>query len=222
MQTQFESPGVSNYFDPANPKAKSRGRSMVKMRVVNRNTRNLTVPHGNVIEPGTREFYCYDDEVAQVMKMVEPKRENIATARMRYKLAIAKEVAERLDPPFTGTLEELAAVIDAGPTDQIAEQLKYVLEVTPASMEGQFQDLTGRGLYPLDSAEVIQDGITEPQRETLQREQEKQAGVLAAALEKVLGKGPSATTEADIDALVKAKVAEELARQLGDKPATKK
>ena len=221
MQAQFEGPGVSNYFDPSNPKAKPRGRSMVRMRVVNRNTRNLTVPHGNVIEPGTREFYCYEDEVAQVMKMVEPKRENIATAKTRHKLAIAKEVAARLDPAFMGTDEELAAIIEAGPTDQIAEALKYVLEVTPTSMEGQFQDLTGRGLYPLDSAEIIEEGISEPQRETLRMEQEKQAGVLAAALEKVLGKGATPDAAA-LDARINALVEQRVNALLGEKGAAAK
>lgn len=223
----LESVGVSNHLDPE--KSKARGRSLVKMRVVNRNTRNLQVPHGNVIDPGVREIYCYDDEVAAVKAMVEPKVANIPAARERYMLAIAKQVGERLDPPFNGTLADLAERITTGkidPSDKpgsIAFELSKVLDTTPSSVEGAFYETNGRSLYPLDSAEVIDEGIPEPQRKAMAMEQEKQAGVLANALRSVLKEalaefGASAgPTPADVDARVEAKVRE----LLGEKTAKK-
>lgn len=220
MQTQtFESPGVSNHYDPE--KNKARNRSMVRIRVKNRGTANLQVPGGNVIEPGEREFVCYDDDVPGVMSMVEPKPESIAIARERYMLAIAKQVFDRLDS-YKGTMEELAHEIEHNPTAEQATALKYVLEVTPSSVEGAFYDLTGRSLKPLEWAKVIDEGIPEPQRVSLRIEQEKHATVMANAMRDVLNPGATGIDPAELEEIIAKRVAAEVAKLLGEKAPAKK
>ncbi len=171
------------------------------------------------MQPGLCEIYCYDDEVASIKAQVEPKPSNMVAARDKHMLAIAKEVNDKLEYPFTGTMAEFAEKLSTGNYEPaVADALKVVLAETPSSMEGSFHETNGRDLLPLESAEVIEEGISEPQRTAMLLEQEKQAAIMAKAISMALKDAlPAIPQPADVAALVAA----EVAKLLGEKATTK-
>lgn len=201
-----------NYLSPE--KDKPRGQSLVRMKVVNRNTHVLSVLE-NVIGPGEHVITVYKGDVPKVMERVESEPDRIALAEEMFEREIAELVIGQLDR-WDGTVEDMLPVMRSRSDTRINEIHDRLMQTTSKSVEGTFQKLTKRALKPLVSAEVIKDSEhAEPQRTALNRETEKLAEAIGAALDKRMSGG--APSQADINALVDARVKE----LLGEKAAGK-
>lgn len=145
-----------------NERDKPRMRTVVKLRVHNRNTKLLTLPDGNVVPPGEHEITVYSDHVNAVLGMVETDTAAIARAEDAYWMRVAKDVKERISSGETAA--QILARIRANDADVMPE-VNAVREVAPYSPQSMFWDANGRDLLPLVSAEVIEGSeAIEPQR----------------------------------------------------------
>lgn len=170
----------------ADSKDPMRHEPLVKMRVVNRCTTVLPLPH-NAINPGEHVITVFKSEVPAVLARVEPDPAAITSAQEAYRLGIAEEVRSRTD--FEGTARDLLALIDEGANvpDEIARTVKDVLAETVDSVESVFFQREKRGVKPLVSAEVISGSEhDEPKREMLDGEQKRLARAVSAGLAEVL------------------------------------
>lgn len=148
----------------------SRG-SMVKMEVVNRDCTNLTL-EGNLVPIGRHTITVYKDDVPNVMAQVESSQDKIARAYDHYMLKVAESVKGRIG--FSGDLEALSAMLqDKARTlpDDMAAAYKSVLQSTPRSVCASFNELTGRGIRPLESARVI-EGSEHPDHHMVAKQEE--------------------------------------------------
>lgn len=197
---------AQSFIDP--DKDKPRKKSMARLRVVNRNTLQLALPGGNVVPPGEHEILVYEDEVAAVKAVVEPASRKLDVASEAFTAAILQEVKQQVD--WEDTMEALQRAIDRGKDPHIVEVYARVLANTEESIEAQFYRLENRSVLPLVSAEVIETGIAEPQRQGMKAEQDN----LVAVLERIFAPGGNA---AQMEAIIAAKVEEQLEARIDAK-----
>ena len=169
------------YWDPE--RDRPRGKELVRVKVKNRSTLNLQLPRGWLLQPGTQLVDLYSDEVQNVMAMVEPNPAALEQARHSCRLAIAQEAKARVDG-FSGSADEFLQRVDR---NELAEMdaYQYVLARTSLSPEAQFRSTMMRDPLPLDSCEIVERGIPEPQRESvklLQAEQQRYTGSLGESI----------------------------------------
>lgn len=212
-----------NYLLDERSKDAARGRSLVKMRVHNRNTRSLQI-HSQHISPGVHEISVYEDHVKSVLGMVEDQR-LIDRAREQFETDLAQEVAKKAE--WQGSIDDVRGLIKSKSHPGINENYALVLKTTGKSVEASFHAQNKRDIKPLVSAEVIANSEhPEPQRKDTVREIEKYAQAQADALRVVArellselkGTGTAAPSEDRIAALVDARVKE----LLGEKQAAQK
>jgi len=173
---------VINTFEPHRERALNR--SMCRVEVVNRKTRNLTLPDGNVVQPGTSEIVCYEHNVKFIEDQVERDPAAVAAAARRFELRVAEQVQTALGSPHTQrSAEDMAEFLKGGKlTDRESEAHKRALATTGASEESEFQAIYRRGIKPLVSCKVLERDIPEPQRRMQVEESTRQASILATAL----------------------------------------
>ena len=185
-------PEVHSEFQPH--RERIRNRNMIRVKVVNRNTLNLTMPEGQVISPGESTFQCYEDNEAAIMAQVERDEAAVSQASKHYKLEIAEQLQTRVDRLTGKTAEDVAAMIESGDLDEYAQRaLAKLRKQTGSSFESAFYRANKRGIRPLVSAEVVERNITEPQRQLQHEESTRQASILAQAMREAWGNnGPGA------------------------------
>ena len=185
-------PEVQNTFEPRREHA--RNRNMVTMKVVNRNTRNLTLPDGQVVQPGESTIMIYEDNVGAVDDQVENDEAAVKAAHKQYKLLIAEQLQQRVEGQLMQrSAEDVAGMIERGALDRDAKD-KYdeLLRKTGASVESEFFRANKRGIKPLISAEILERNIPEPQRKLQHEEWTRQAQALAIAMREAWGgNGPN-------------------------------
>ena len=188
MQTAAEAPHAGrlnqNHLRDGK-KDPARGRPLVRMTVHNRETLVLALPGANLIDPGTHEIECYDDDVEPIRAMVEDPQ-MIAQAERQYAIDIAEEVGKSLDHPWPGSADDLARIIASKSDPAINAAYAKISATTGLSKQGAFQKLFKRAMKPLSMAELIANSEhPEHQRAGTQREVEKQAEAFASALRSV-------------------------------------
>src|SRR5574342_424118 len=97
----------------ADVKDKPRNRPLVRMKVRNRNTAMLLVPHANPVPPGEWVISCYDDEVPAVMGLVETRQDRLRDAQKQYQRMVLSEAKKKLGT-FLGTVDDLEEAITGG------------------------------------------------------------------------------------------------------------
>lgn len=220
-------PAVSinhNYLLDETSKDKARGRSLVRMRVHNRNTRSLQI-HSAQISPGVHEVSVYEDYVNSVLNMVEDQK-LIDRARDQFEADVAQEVAKEMDGAWQGSIDDLRQLIKSKSDPSVTNTYARVLRTTGKSVEAVFHAQNKRSMKALVSAEIIANSEhPEPQRKDTVREIEKYTQAQAEALRVVAReivaelKGVSAAPSEDkIAALVDARVKE----LLGEKQAAQR
>ncbi len=176
----------------ADVKDKPRNRPLVRMKVRNRNTTLLNLPHANPVPPGEWIISCYDDEVPAVMALVETRQDRINDARKQYQRMILSE-AKKLTS-FPGTVDDLEEALLKGlssagnaPPEDIKEHIAGVLRETELSVESVFHAMMERDIKPLDSAELIANSEhQEPKRVEQVKEQNALADAMGAAISREL------------------------------------
>lgn len=161
------------------PKDKPLKRPMVRLEVDN--PRCFALQLGStIVGRGVSTITVYAHEADYIVKnMIERDWADYEAAQRSYKNQVAAEVKKRMDR--VDTVEEILAARDRGETD-VASAFREVEEVTGSSPEAIFYQLKQRSLLPLRSARVVEEGISEPQREESNAEQTRLAGVFAAAM----------------------------------------
>ncbi len=184
----------------ADVKDKPRNRPLVRMKVRNRCTAVLTLPHANSVEPGEWLISCYDDEVKDVLSMVEPRPDRIKDAQEQYQRSILSAAKKHLEG-FSGTVDDLQVAIENGTApDNLKEVVDAALRDSDLSVESVFHKMMERDIKPLDSAELIKDSEhAEPKRV----EQVKDQDALANAMGKAMARELPAAMEALADAIVR-------------------
>lgn len=184
-------PEVHSTFEPH--RERPRNRTMTRMEVVNRNTLNLVLPDGQVVQPGTSQILVYEDNVAVVEAQVETNPAALEEAHRRFALTVAEQLASRLGGRWAErSAEENADLIKRGDlTEKERAALDEVRARTGASPEGEFHTANRRGVKPLVSAKVIEKDIPEPQRALQVAESTRQAEILATAMKRAWGEGPA-------------------------------
>jgi hypothetical protein len=176
--------------------------SLTKMRVHNRNTMNLQIGGlGAVVPPGVHEVLVYASEVSNVMSMVEDDQPTADQAEKQHRLRIAAEVRASCDNTHGQyTAEQIDKMIREGNDSVLNGKHATIQETTPNSYESAFEALAQRSIRPLISAEVLETGIPEPQREGMAAENTKMAQAIGEAVGKALrealgGPAPSVNGE---------------------------
>ena len=184
----------------ADVKDKPRNRPLVRMKVRNRCTAVLTLPHACSVEPGEWLISCYDDEVKDVLSLVEPRPDRIRDAQEQYQRAILSAAKKQIEG-FLGTVDDLQAAIENGTApDGTKEAVDAALRDSDLSVESVFHKIMERDVLPLDAAELIKDSEhSEPKRV----EQVKEQDALANAMGKAMARELPAAMEALADAIVR-------------------
>ena len=212
-------PGVfyQSYIDakPTDPRREQprRPTTRVLMRVINRNTLSLPIKL-QVVGIGETRIEVDEADVADVLAQVEDPA-LIAAAVKQFANDIAEEVGKALEVPWKGTIQELQALMESRSDDSVNKIHDRVKRVTGNSVEKVFQHQNKRSMLALSFAEVI-PGSEHPSPEALasSRETDKVAQAISIALQKQAS-GGAVPSQADIQALVDARVRELLGEKTG-------
>ncbi len=199
-----------------------RNKALVRMEVCNRNTLTLQVLQ-NTIGIGKHTITVYEDEVPKVEAMVEREPRLLEEALAAYELEMSEQVAR--DIGYPGQAADLLLEIKAGTNEDAVRNYKRIERTGSLSPQGMFRRRNKRDMKPLEYARKLEGSEhAEPQKEELENDAKRTAAAFSAAIKDAVQEVIAAIKPAggvDVAAMVKAQVAEELARQLGDKPKAK-
>ncbi len=223
--TAIEQPGAitpgslhQDFFKPE--KEEPRGRMRVRVKLKNRNCANLQI-FSRLLGPGEHVIECYDDEAIKLTGMVEDP-ELMRAAQRQFEIDFAAEVMKGVEH-WNGSVADIQELMKSGADERVNASYKRVLETTPLSPQATFTRLNKRGMKPLDYVQIIAGSERpEPQRAASQKETERQADAIAAALDRVLSKHFGGGAQAMTAEQVKALVSDQIEAQLGGKAPGKR
>lgn len=171
----------------ADVRDKPRNRPLVRMEIHNRCTAVLTLPHANSVPPGQWTISCYDDEVAAVLSMVEPKPDRLRDAQQQFQRSILAEAKKKLES-YQGTVDDLEEEIAKGTAPpELKAEIDAILRETEVSVESVFHAMMERDVKPLVSAKLVEGSEhQEPKRVEQVKEQNALADAMGAAISREL------------------------------------
>lgn len=142
-----------------------------RVRVMN-TIPNQTTPGGHCLPVGESEIVILEKQIPVIMAMVEEDLSLLETAKRSFEAQIDRETAADSDRTFSAN--DVKAARDKPEADRDAQDLKILearsasLNTTAHSVAGAFVREHNRGIKPLRSCEIVEQG--QPLAEVLSAE----------------------------------------------------